>query len=111
MNNLKNKVQLIGRLGQNPEIKYLEGGKKLAVFSIATNDPYKNKKGETVDQTTWHKVVAWGNTASILEKYVTKGQQILVNGKLQNKTYDDKNGVTHYVTEIMANEIQMFGRA
>ena len=110
MINLKNKVQLIGRLGQNPEIKYFEGGKKLAVFSIATNEPYRNKKGETVDQTTWHKVTAWGNTANILEKYVTKGQQILVNGKLQNRTYNDKNGVTHYVTEIMANEIQMFGR-
>lgn len=111
MNSLKNKVQLIGRLGQNPEIVTLEGDKKLAKFSIATNESYKNKKGEKVENTQWHNVVAWGGTADIIEKYVTKGQEIALEGKLQNRTYDDKNKVTHYVTEIVANEIQLLGKA
>ena len=111
MNTLRNKVQLIGRLGQNPEIVNLDSGKKIAKFSIATNESYKNQKGEKVDSTQWHNIIAWGNTATILEKYVTKGQEIAIEGKLNNKKYEDKNGVTRYVVEIIANEIQMFSKS
>ncbi|UTW66555.1 single-stranded DNA-binding protein [bacterium SCSIO 12643] len=110
MNTLRNKVQLIGRLGQDPEVKTLENGNKLARFSMATNESYKNKNGEKVDKTQWHHVVAWGNTATIIEKYVTKGQEVAIEGKLNNKSYDDKNGTTHYITEIIANEIQMLSK-
>ena len=110
MNTLRNKVQLIGRLGQNPEIVNLDSGKKIAKFSIATNESYKNQKGEKVDSTQWHNIIAWGNTATILEKYVTKGQEIAIEGKLNNKKYEDKNGVTHHVVEIIANEVQMFSK-
>ncbi|MFT5878866.1 MAG: single-strand DNA-binding protein [Salibacteraceae bacterium] len=111
MSTLKNKVQLIGRLGQNPEIVNLDDGKKLAKFSIATNESYKNAKGEKVENTQWHNVIAWGPTAGIIEKYVTKGQEIAIEGKLNNKKFDDKNGVTHYNTEIVVNEVHMFGAA
>ncbi|MGB0805438.1 MAG: single-stranded DNA-binding protein [Salibacteraceae bacterium] len=109
MNTLRNKVQLIGRLGQNPEIVNLDGGKKLAKISIATNESYKNQKGEKVENTQWHNVIAWGNTANIIEKYMSKGQEVAIEGKLNNKKFDDKNGVTRYVTEIIANEVQLFG--
>ena len=108
MNTLRNRVQLIGRLGQSPEIVNLDGGKKLAKFSIATNESYKNEKGDKVENTQWHNVIAWGPTASLIEKYVEKGQEIALEGKLNNKKFEDKNGVTHYVTEIVANEIQLF---
>lgn len=110
MSTIKNRVQLIGRIGQAPEIKTMEGGNKLAKFSLATNESYKNKKGEKVENTQWHNITAWGNTAEIIEKYVSKGQEIAVDGKLQHRSYDDKNGVTHYVTDIVANEIQMFAK-
>ena len=111
MNNLRNRVQLIGRIGQAPEIKTLEGGNKVANFSMATNESYTNKKGEKVENTQWHKITAWGTTATIIEKYVVKGQEIAVEGKLQHRSYDDKNGVTHYVTDIVASGVQMFGKA
>ncbi len=111
MNNLRNKVQLIGRLGQNPEIVNLESGKKLAKFSIAINESYKNAKGEKVESTQWHNIVAWGPTATVIEKYVTKGQEVAIEGKLNNKKFEDKTGTTRYVTEIVANEIQMFSKA
>ena len=110
MNNLKNNVQLIGHIGQTPEIKTLENGSKVANFSIATNESYKNKKGEKVDNTQWHQITAWGATATIIEKYVAKGQEVAVHGKLQNRTYEDKNGITHYVMDIVANQIQLFGK-
>ena len=111
MSTIKNRVQLIGRIGQAPEIKTLENGNKVANFSMATNESYKNKNGEKVENTQWHNITAWGNTATIIEKYVIKGQEIAIEGKLQNRKYDDKNGVTHYVTDIVASEIQMFSKA
>lgn len=111
MNNLKNRVQLIGRLGQNPEIINLESGKKLAKFSIATNESYKNQTGEKVENTQWHNIIAWGPTATVIEKYVTKGQEVAIEGKLNNKKFEDKTGTTRYVTEIIASEIQMFSKA
>ncbi len=106
---LKNKVQLIGNLGQNPEIKTLDGGKKLAKFSIATNESYRNASGEKVTETQWHNLVAWGRLAEIIEKYITKGSEVAVEGKLTYRTYSDKDGVKKYFTEIQVNELLMLG--
>ena len=102
---MKNRVQLIGNAGNDPVIKNLDGGKKVANLTLATSDFYKNDKGERVEQTEWHSVVAWGKTAEIIEKYVTKGKQIAIDGKLTHRSYDDKNGEKRYVTEVLANEI------
>ena len=110
MNAIKNRVQLIGNVGNDPEIKNLEGGKKLANLTIATNDSYKNDKGEKVEQTEWHRVVAWGKTAEIIEKYVTKGNQVAIEGKLSHRSYEDKNGEKRYVTEIVVSELLMLGK-
>lgn len=110
MNAMKNRVQLIGRVGQDPEVKNLDGGKKVATLSIATNDHYTNAKGERVEQTEWHKAVAWGKTAEIIEKFVQKGKEIALEGKLTNRTYDDANGIKRYVTEISVNEIILLSK-
>ena len=110
MNAMKNRVQLIGHVGNDPEIKNLEGGKKVANLTIATNDSYKNEKGEKVEQTEWHKVVAWGKTAEIIEKYVTKGKEIAVEGKLTHRSYEDKTGEKRYITEVVANDILLLGK-
>ncbi|MBC7439524.1 single-stranded DNA-binding protein [Flavobacterium franklandianum] len=110
MNAMKNTVQLIGNVGNDPEIKTFDGGKKLANLTIATNDSYKNDKGEKVEQTEWHKVVAWGKTADLIEKYVTKGLQIGIEGKLTHRSYDDKNGEKRYITEIVVNELLLLGK-
>ena len=110
MNALRNKVQLIGHVGQDPEIKNLDGGKKVANLTIATNESYKNEKGEKVEQTEWHKVVAWGKTAEIIEKYVTKGKEIAIEGKLTHRSYDDKNGEKRYITEVVANDVLLLGK-
>jgi|SRR5690606_578202 len=109
MNALKNKVQLIGRLGAKVEFKTLEGGKVMARFNLATNETYKNAKGEKVDETTWHHLIAWGRTAEILNKYTDKGSELAVEGKLINRSYTGKDGVKKYVTEIQVNEILLMG--
>jgi len=106
---MKNRVQLIGHVGNDPEIKNLDGGKKVANFTIATNDSYKNDKGEKVEQTEWHKVVAWGKTAEIIEKFVIKGKEVGLDGKLTHRSYEDKNGEKRYITEIVASEIMLLG--
>ncbi len=110
MNTMKNKVQLIGHVGQEPEVKTFGEGKKVANITIATNDSYTNEKGEKVDQTEWHRVTAWGKTAEIIEKYVTKGKEIAIEGKLTHRSYDDKDGNKRYVTEIVASEILLLGK-
>nr|WP_314865627.1 single-stranded DNA-binding protein [uncultured Flavobacterium sp.] len=107
---MKNRVQLIGRVGQDPEVKNLEGGKKVATITIATNDVYYNDNGDKVEQTEWHRVTAWGKTAEIIEKYVTKGKEIAIEGKLTHRTYEDKNGEKRYVTDIVANEVLLLGK-
>jgi len=107
---MRNKVQLIGHVGQDPEIKNLEGGKKLATVTLATNEQYTNAKGEKVEQTEWHRITAWGKTAEIIEKYVVKGKEIAVEGKLSHRSYDDKNGEKRYVTEIIVNELLLIGK-
>ena len=110
MNAMKNTVQLIGNVGSDPEIKNLDGGRKLANLTIATNDSYKNDKGEKVEQTEWHRVTAWGATADLIEKYVTKGLQIGIEGKLTHRSYDDKNGEKRYITEVVVNELLLLGK-
>jgi single-strand DNA-binding protein len=110
MSTLKNKVQLVGNTGNDPEIITLESGKKLAKLTIATNESYKNDKGEKVTDTQWHNVVAWGKTAEIIEKYVVKGNHLAVEGKLTHRTYDDKNGEKRYITEIVLSELVMLGK-
>ncbi|MDT7828614.1 single-stranded DNA-binding protein [Pricia sp. S334] len=110
MNAIKNRVQLIGNLGQDPEIMDLENGSKLAKFSIATSDYYKNAKGEKVEDTQWHNIVAWGKTAEIVESYLTKGKQVAIEGKLMHRTYETKEGEKRYFTEIKCNELLMLGK-
>ncbi|MCX2836873.1 MULTISPECIES: single-stranded DNA-binding protein [Salinimicrobium] len=110
MNTLRNKVQLIGHVGNAPEIVNMESGKKLAKFSIATNETYKNNKGEKVTDTQWHNVVAWGKTADLIENYVPKGKEIGVEGKLTSRSYEDKDGIKRYVTEVVCNEVLLLGK-
>ncbi len=109
MNALRNKVQLIGNLGMNPEIKTLDSGKKLAKMSIATNESYKNAKGEFVKETQWHNLIAWGKTADIIEKYLKKGSEVAIEGKLINRNYTDKEGIKKYITEIQVSDFLMVG--
>lgn len=105
MNAVKNKVQLIGNLGQDPEVKSIGEDKKVAHLSVATNENYKNAKGEKVTETQWHNVVAWGKLADIAEKYLVKGTEVVIEGKLINRNYTDKQGVKRYTTEVQANEL------
>lgn len=109
MNALKNKVQLIGHLGNVPEIKKTDSGKKLAKFSIATDENYRNSEGEKVTETTWHNLIAWGKLADIAEKYLQKGSEVVVEGKLINRSYNDKAGVKKYISEVQVNEMLMVG--
>jgi single-strand DNA-binding protein len=106
---LKNKVQLIGMLGNPPEVKNTESGKKLARFSIATNEIYRNAKGEKVKETTWHNLIAWGKVADIVEKYLNKGSEVAIEGKLISRSYTDTNGVKRYITEVEVSELLMLG--
>ena len=109
MSTLRNKVQLIGNLGNAPEIITLESGKKLAKFSLATNENYKNAKGEKVTDTQWHNIVAWNKTAEIIEKYLEKGKEVAIEGKLTSRSYETKEGDKRYVTEIVCNELLLLG--
>ena len=107
---MKNSVQLIGHVGQEPEIKNLEGGKKVATISIATNEVSYRENGDKVEQTQWHRVSAWGKTADIIEQYVTKGKEIAIEGKLTHRSYDDKDGNKKFITEVVANEVLLLGK-
>lgn len=102
--NIKNHVQLIGRLGAEPQIKILDNGTKLAKFNLAITETYKTKTGEKVSDTQWHTIIAWGNLAGIAEKLLRKGSQVTVDGKLFNRSFTDKEGSKRTVTEIVANE-------
>ena len=104
-NTLRNRVQLIGNLGNAPEIKNLEDGKKVANFSLATNERYRNASGEKITETTWHNLVAWGKVAEIAEKYLLKGSEVIIEGKIINRSYTDKDGVKKYVSEVQVNEL------
>ena len=109
MNTLKNKVQLIGNLGNDPEIINLESGNTIAKFSLATNESYKDTNGERVTDTQWHNLVAFGKVAEIIEKYLTKGKEVAVEGKLTTRTWEDKDGMKRYTTEVVCNELLMLG--
>ena len=111
MNSLKNSVKLIGHLGQNPEVKDLENGNKMARFTIATNDSYTNKAGEKIENTEWHPLVAWGKTAEIAEKYLEKGKEVAIEGKLMHRSYDDQDGNKKFITEVVVKEILMLGKS
>ncbi len=109
MYSLRNKVQLIGNLGKQPEIKTTDSGKKLVKFSVATNEMYTNSKGEKVKETQWHNLVAWGKLADVAEKYLNKGAEVAIDGKLVTKDYTDKEGNKRFVTEIQVNELLLLG--
>jgi single-strand DNA-binding protein len=102
MNALRNKVQLIGRLGQDPEIRTLESGKKVAHFNLATNESYRNAEGTKIDETTWHSIVAWNGLAELSSKFLGKGKEVCIEGRISYRSYTDKNGVQRNVTEIVA---------
>ena len=104
MNALRNKVQLIGNLGMNPEVKELDGGKRIAKFTLATNEYYNNKSGERVQETQWHNIVAWGKTAELMEQLLAKGKEVMVEGKLTSRSWEDNTGNRKYITEVVANE-------
>lgn len=109
MNSLRNKVQLIGNLGNDPEIITLESGKKLAKFSLATNENYKDADGQKQTKTDWHNLIMWNKTAEIAEKYLQKGKEIAIEGKLTNRSYETKEGEKRYITEVLVNELLMLG--
>ena len=105
-----NKVILIGNVGADPDVKYLEGGVAVARFSLATSEVYNNKNGERVTQTEWHNIVLWRNLAQIAEKYVRKGMMLYIEGRIRTRSWDDQNGVKRYTTEIYGDNFQMLSR-
>ena len=109
MNTLRNRVQLIGHVGNDPEVKTFEGG-KVANLNIATNENYTNAKGEKVEHTEWHRLTAWGKTAEIIEKFVSKGKEIAIEGKLSTRSYDDKEGNKRYITEVIISDVLLLGK-
>lgn len=109
MSNLRNSVQLIGRLGKDPEIRTFDSGKKQASFTIATSDKYTNQKGEKVEDTQWHNIVIWGKLAEVAEKYLKKGNEVAVEGKLIHRSYETNGGEKKYFTEINVNDMVMLG--
>lgn len=105
MNSLKNRVILIGNLGQNPETKTIESGKKVTHFTLATDEGYKNADGQKISETTWHNIVAWNGLADIATRFLKKGQQVAVEGRIVYRSYEDKQGVTKNITEIVLNDL------
>lgn len=106
-----NKVILVGNLGKDPEIRVMESGRKVANFSLATTESYKDKNGQRVDQTEWHNIVFWGPIADVIEKYLKKGSQIYVEGKIRQRSYEDKEKIKRYITEIIGQNMTMLGSA
>ena len=105
-----NKVILVGNVGKDPEIRYLDSGVAVANFPFATSETYKNKQGEKVTNTEWHNIVMWRGLAEVVEKYVNKGSQLYIEGKIRTRTYDDRDGNKRYITEIIGDNMQMLGR-
>jgi len=104
-----NKVILVGNLGKDPEVKYLDNGVAVANFSLATTENYKNKEGEKVSQTEWHNIVLWRGLAEVAEKYLKKGASVYIEGKIKTRKWEDKDGNTRYNTEILADNMTMLG--
>jgi single-strand DNA-binding protein len=107
MKSLRNSVQLIGNLGMDPEVKQVSNGNKMARFSLVTTETYKNQKGEKVTDTQWHNLIIWGGLADVAEKYLKKGNQVAVEGRLETNTYDDKDGNRKFFTQIKVNDLVM----
>ena len=107
MNTLRNKVQLIGNLGQNPEIRTFDNGKAMAKFSLATTDSYRDASGKKITETQWHNLIAWGNLAKTVEKYLIKGCEVAVEGKLTHRAFEDKDGKKRYYTEVVLTDLVM----
>ncbi len=105
-----NKAILIGNVGNDPEVRHLDAGTPVANFSLATSETYKNKEGERVTQTEWHNIVVWRGLAEVVERYVTKGQQLYIEGRIRTRSWEDKEGNKRYTTEIVADNLQMLGR-
>ena len=106
-----NKAILVGRLGKDPEIKYTPSGTAIANFTMATSENYKDKDGQKQERTEWHRIVAFGKLAEICGEYLAKGKQVYVEGRIQTRSWDDKDGNKKYMTEIVANIMQMLGKA
>ncbi len=106
-----NKVILLGRLGQDPELKYTPGGAAVCNFSMATTESWTDKSGQKQEKTEWHRIVVWGKLAELCNQYLAKGRQAFVEGRLQTRSWDDKDGSKRYTTEIMANTVQFIGGA
>jgi len=104
-----NKVILVGNLGKDPEVKYLDNGVAVANFSLATTENYKNKQGEKVSQTEWHNIVLWRGLAEVAEKYLKKGANVYIEGKIRTKKWEDKEEITRYSTEIICDNMTMLG--
>ena len=104
-----NKVILVGNLGKDPEVKYLDNGVAVANFSLATTENYKNKQGERVSQTEWHNIVLWRGLAEVAEKYLKKGGSVYIEGKIRTRKWEDKEGITRYSTEILGDNMTMLG--
>ena len=108
-----NKAMLIGNVGRDPEVRYLDGSSgqaKVATFTLATTERYRDRNGETRENTEWHNIVAWRNTADVVEKFVKKGTQVYVEGRIRTRSWDDQNGNKRYTTEIVADTLQLLGR-
>ena len=105
MNTLKNKVQLIGFMGKDAEVRHHDNGKVVANISVATSESYRDSSGKKVTDTQWHNLVAWGKTAEFIESYTQKGTELAIEGKLINRSYEDKNGVKKYLTEILIGDV------
>jgi len=106
-----NKVILLGNLGRDPEVRHLDNNRAVANFSIATSESYKNKAGEKVTNTEWHNIVLWSPLAEIAEKYLKKGNQVYIEGKLTSRSYEDKEGITKYITEVVGRDMTLIGGA
>lgn len=107
---LRNQIQLIGNLGKDPEVKHLDNGKVVANISLATHEYYTNAQGEKKEDTQWHQIVMWGNNAVVAEKYLHKGSEVAIQGKLVHRNYETKEGEKRYVTEVVANELVLVGK-
>jgi single-strand DNA-binding protein len=106
-----NKVILVGNLGKDPELRYTPSGAAVATFSLATTERFKDKNGEQQEKTEWHNIVVWRQLAEICGKYLHKGKQVYIEGRIQTRSYDDRDGNKRYITEIVADQMQMLGRA
>ena len=104
-----NKVILLGNLGKDPEVRAIDNGRKVARFSLATTESYRNQQGERVENTEWHNVVFWGPVTEVIEKYLKKGNSVYIEGKISNRSYDDNDGVKKYVTEIVGQNLTLLG--